>query len=73
MHAHAFERASTACYATDMQPRRAQQPISFLSDKAAAKLAIPTRCGRSQAEVIEDALDRLPEPRGENNRAAALA
>ncbi len=45
-----------------MQPRRAQQPISFRSDKAAAKLAVLTRGGRSQAEVIEDALDRLPDP-----------
>jgi hypothetical protein len=45
-----------------MQPRRAQQPISFRSDKAAARLAVLTRGGRSQAEVIEDALERVPEP-----------
>ncbi len=45
-----------------MQPRRTQQPISFRSDKAAARLAVLTRGGRSQAEVIEDALERVPEP-----------
>ncbi len=56
-----------------MQPRRAQQPISFRSDKAAAKLAILTRGGRSQAEVIEDALDRVPVPDAGGDRAAKLA
>ena len=54
--------ASTLCDMIDVQPRRAQQPITIRSDKAAAKLAILTRGGRSQAEVIEDALDRIPDP-----------
>ena len=54
-----------------MQPRRAQQPISFRSDKAAAKLAILTRDGRSQAEVIEEALDRLPVPDAPTDDIAA--
>ena len=56
-----------------MQPRRAQQPITIRSDKVAAKLAILTRGGRSQVEVIEDALDRIPEPDAELGRAANLA
>lgn len=45
-----------------MRPRRQQTPITIRSDKAAAKLALLTGTGRSQAEVIEDALDRLPAP-----------
>lgn len=43
-----------------MQPRRKQTPITIRSDRAAARLKLHTRNGRSQAEVIEDALDRLP-------------
>ncbi|HMC91527.1 MAG TPA: hypothetical protein VKI45_03615 [Allosphingosinicella sp.] len=45
-----------------MRPRRQQTPITIRSDKAAAKLAMLTSTGRSQAEVIEDALERLPAP-----------
>ncbi|KPF65678.1 hypothetical protein IP88_13330 [alpha proteobacterium AAP81b] len=45
-----------------MQPRRAQQPITIRSDRAAARLAVLTRDGRSQVEVIEAALDAMPEP-----------
>lgn len=56
-----------------MQPRRAQRPITIRSDKAAARLAILTRGGRSQAEVIEDALERLPEPVVDSDRLARLA
>lgn len=43
-----------------MQPRRKQTPITIRSDRAAARLKLLTRDGRSQAEVIEEALDRLP-------------
>jgi hypothetical protein len=43
-----------------MRPRRQQTPITIRSDKAATKLAMLTSTGRSQAEVIEDALERLP-------------
>ena len=46
-----------------MTPRRAQAPISFRSDKAAARLRLLTCDGRSQAEVIEEALEQLPEPK----------
>ena len=45
-----------------MQTRRAQTPITIRSDRAAARLAVLTRGGRSQVQVIEDALDRLPDP-----------
>ena len=54
-----------------MQPRRAQQPITIRSDRAAARLALLTRGGRSQAQVIEDALDRLPVPPAPNVDADA--
>lgn len=46
-----------------MQTRRAQQPITIRSDRAAERLRILTRDGRSQARVVEEALDRMPEPR----------
>jgi len=39
-------------------PRSRQTPISFRSDKAAELLAQLTRTGRSQAQVIEEALAR---------------
>lgn len=45
-----------------MRTRRAQQAITIRSDRAAARLALLTRDGRSQVRVIEDALDRLPMP-----------
>lgn len=54
-----------------MQPRRAQQPITIRSDRAAARLAILTRGGRSQAEVIEDALERVPDPEVTSSDIAA--
>lgn len=55
--------------------RRAQKPITIRSDRAAARLALLTRNGRSQAAVIEEALDRMPLPReaeGVAERIAAL-
>jgi hypothetical protein len=42
-----------------MTARRAQKPIHFRSDKAAAILARHVRPGRSQAAVIEEALEKL--------------
>lgn len=44
--------------------RRAQQPITIRSDRAARRLALLTRDGRSQASVIEEALERMPLPQG---------
>lgn len=48
-----------------MQPRRKQTPITIRSDRAAARLKLLTSGGRSQAEVIEEALERLPAPEAE--------
>jgi hypothetical protein len=45
-----------------MRPRRQQTPITIRSDKAVQKLALLTKGGRSQAEVIEEALEKLPAP-----------
>ncbi len=46
-------------------PRRMQKPITIRSDKAAELLAQLTRDGRSQVEVIEEALAKMPkEKRG---------
>lgn len=38
-------------------PRHKQQPITIKSDRAARLLALLTRDGRSQARVIEEALE----------------
>ena len=45
-----------------MRPRRQQTPIAIRSDRAAQRLALLTRDGRSQAEVIEEALEKAPLP-----------
>lgn len=45
-----------------MVPRRAQTPVAIRSDRAAARLKLLTRSGLSQAQVIEEALDRMPVP-----------
>ena len=45
-----------------MQPRRKQAPITIRSDRALARLKLLARSGRSQAEIIEEALERLPVP-----------
>jgi len=46
-----------------MQPRREQPSITIRSTRAVERLKLLTKDGRSQAEVIEEALDRMPEPR----------
>ena len=48
-----------------MQPRRKQPPITIRSERALRRLKVLTRAGRSQAEVIEEALDRMPDPPAE--------
>lgn len=45
-----------------MKPRRQQTPITFRSDRAAHRLALLARSGRSQAEIIEEALEKVPLP-----------
>jgi hypothetical protein len=42
--------------------RRRQRPITIRSEKAATLLAQLTRTGRSQAEIIEEALGLMPLP-----------
>ena len=42
--------------------RRKQPAITIRSSRAAERLALLTRGGRSQADVIEEALDRMPVP-----------
>lgn len=42
--------------------RRKQPPITIRSQRALARLKLLTRDGRSQAEVIEEALERMPLP-----------
>ncbi|KAB7647424.1 hypothetical protein [Polymorphobacter fuscus] len=56
-----------------MQPRRAQQPITIRSDRAASRLAALTRDGRSQAQVIEEALEAMPLPTLPDERADRVA
>ena len=41
---------------------RRQPPTTIRSARAIARLALLTRDARSQAQVIEDALDRMPLP-----------
>ena len=52
--------------------RRRQPPITIRSAKAVARLALLTRDGRSQAQVIEEALERMPVPPA-TDRAAVVA
>ena len=42
--------------------RRHQPPITIRSERARARLELLTRDGRSQAQVIEEALERMPLP-----------
>jgi antitoxin VapB len=42
--------------------RRKQTAITIRSVRAAERLALLTRDGRSQAQVIEEALDQMPLP-----------
>ena len=43
--------------------RRQQRAITIRSDHALARLALLARDGRSQVQIIEDALDRMPVPK----------
>lgn len=53
--------------------RRRQPPITIRSERARARLALLTRDGRSQAQVIEEALERMPLPAAMLTRAQKLA
>jgi antitoxin VapB len=52
-------------------PRRRQRAITIRSDHALARLALLARDGRSQVEIIEEALDRMPLP-GQGDRQTFL-
>ena len=54
-----------------MQPRRKQPSVTVRSARAVERLKLLTRDGRSQARVIEEALDRMPLPVGEDDDIAA--
>lgn len=41
-------------------PRRKQRAITIRSDRAFKRLELLARGGRSQAEIIEEALERMP-------------
>lgn len=43
-----------------MRPRREQTAVTVRSDKLAQRLKVLTRNGRSQAEVLERAIDLVP-------------
>lgn len=43
-------------------PRRKQRAITIRSDRALKRLELLARDGRSQADIIEEALDRMPLP-----------
>jgi antitoxin VapB len=45
-----------------MEPRRKQPALTIRSARAIERLRLLTRDGRSQAKVIEEALERMPLP-----------
>jgi hypothetical protein len=53
--------------------RRKQPAITIRSEKAVARLRLLTRDGRSQAEVIEEALEQMPVPKTERTVAEMVA
>ncbi|EQA99765.1 hypothetical protein L288_18950 [Sphingobium quisquiliarum P25] len=58
--------------AAQQPPRRKQRAITIRSDHALKRLELLARDGRSQVEIIEEALDRMPLP-AERDREAFLA
>jgi hypothetical protein len=55
------------------RPRRQQRRIAFASDRAFSRLQMLTRNGRSQVDVIEEALERMPLPAASIDRQALRA
>lgn len=53
--------------------RRSQTAITIRSARAAERLALLTRDGRSQARVIEEALEQMPLPAARVDRQAIRA
>ena len=54
-----------------MQSRRAQPALTICSTRAVERLKLLTRDGRSQAQVVEEALERMPLPRGGRSRSSS--
>lgn len=54
-------------------PRRQQRAITIRSDHALKRLELLARDGRSQADIIEEALDRMPLPKILSDQAARRA
>jgi antitoxin VapB len=54
-------------------PRRKQRAITIRSDHALRRLEMLARDGRSQVEIIEEALDRMPLPKPVSDTAARRA
>ena len=48
--------------AAHQPPRRKQRAITIRSDHALKRLELLARDGRSQVDIIEEALDRMPLP-----------
>jgi antitoxin VapB len=55
-----------------MEPRRKQPALTIRSARAIERLRLLTRDGRSQAKVIEEALDRMPLPEAGAQDAEAV-
>lgn len=53
-------------------PRHRQRAITIRSDKAAKLLVQLTRSGRSQAEIVEEALAAMPLPATKRSREERL-
>ncbi len=56
-----------------VRARRQQRAITIRSNHALARLALLTLGGRGQVQVIEEALDRMPLPRQEADKAGRRA
>lgn len=56
-----------------MQTRRAQPAITIRSQRAYDRLRVLSRDGRSQAQIVEEALDRMPVPMPPDERTEKLA
>ena len=77
-HCDVLVRSCTQCYVTITRKQDYRQCLlppapTVRSDHALARLALLTRDGRSQVQVIEDALDRMPLPKRETEKVGRRA
>src|SRR3546814_13901795 len=56
-------RSAVVATAAHHPPRRKQRAITIRSDHALQRLELLARDGRSQVDIIEEALDRMPLPK----------